>query len=127
MIIMLLLFGCNSTDKLNWKDYNSTDIAKLTSQGKTVFVYYTADWCVSCDIDERDVLNSKKIKNLFKDNNVVLVKADHTEYSNPNIKKDFETHNYPGVPMYIVYSKNTSFKAKLLPDLITIEDIADNI
>lgn len=121
---MLLTSSC--AEKLQWQDYNATNIEQLTSEEKTVFVQYTADWCVTCITQEKEVLNSQEITKLFEDNNIVLIRADWTEYSS-KIEEDIKLHVQPGLPMYIIYSEKTGFKAKMLPELITEKSIIDNI
>ena len=121
---MMLFSGCEQ--ETQWQDYNTTNIEQLTNEGKTVFVQYTADWCITCLLQEKEVLHSEQTKTLFRENKVVLVKADWTEYSSL-IDKDIINNGQTGIPMYIVYSQKTKFKAKTLPELITQKNIIDNL
>ena len=125
ILLTTMLLASSCAEKLQWQDYNATNIEQLTSEEKTVFVQYTADWCVTC-IAQEEILSSQEIITLFEDNNVVLIRADWTEYSS-KIEEDIKLHVQPGVPMYIIYSEKTGFKAKMLPELITEKSIIDNI
>ena len=59
------------------------DVYKLVQQDKIVFLDITADWCATCQFNKLNVLNSKKVLKLFKDNNISLIRADWTR---PNKK-----------------------------------------
>ena len=124
LLTALLISSC--TEKIQWKDYNTTNIEQLTSEGKTVFVEYTASWCITCLVQKEEILDSREIIKLFKDNNVVAVKADWSDWSS-NIEKDLKQHNKVGLPMYIIFSEKTDFKPKLLPEDISFKEIKNNI
>ena len=126
IILATMLLASACTEEVQWQDYNTMNIEQLASEGKTVFVQYTADWCVTCLAQEKEILDSREITKLFKDNNVVMIKADWTEWTS-DIEEDIKLHGQPGVPMYVVYSAKTGFKPKLLPELITQESIINNI
>jgi len=126
IILTAMLLSTACAEETQWQDYKTTNIERLASEGKSVFVQYTADWCVTCLIQEEEVLHSKEITTLFKDNNVVLIKADWTEYSSL-IDKDIINNGQTGIPMYVVYSHKTNFKAKTLPESITQKNIIDNL
>ena len=126
VIAALLFSACNTTDNPQWQDYNTTSIERLTSEGKTVFVQYTADWCTTCLSQEKNILHSEQMKTLFKNKKVVLVKADWTEYS-ASIDKDIIANGQTGIPMYIVYSDKNNFNGKTLPELIKQKDISTNL
>ena len=65
-----------SNDK--WLNFNKTEINSLIQNDEIVFLDITADWCITCQFNKKNVINSKKILNLFNDNNVILVRGDWT-------------------------------------------------
>jgi len=126
LIATICILSACTSEKPEWQNYNDTDIAKLTEQGKTVLVQYTADWCATCQRQEENIFQSEKITKLFKEKNVVWIKADWTNYSS-SIKKKIDLHGQSGVPMYVVHSASSKKNGKLLPKHITEKDIIDNI
>lgn len=94
---------------------------------RPIFVYLTADWCITCKVNERRVLATKKIKTIFADNNVKVFKGDWTKM-NSDITQYLKSFNRNGVPLYIYYGPvdaNTGQrpKAVLLPQLLTFGHI----
>ena len=121
LIATICILSACTSEKPEWQNYNDTDIAKLTEQGKTVLVQYTADWCATCQRQEENIFQSEKITKLFKEKNVVWI-----NYSS-SIKKKIDLHGQSGVPMYVVHSASSKKNGKLLPKHITEKDIIDNI
>ena len=87
-----------------WLDFNNVNIRELIEKNNIVFVDITADWCATCQYNKLNVINSKSIKNLFDQYNVLKVKGDWTK---PNIKiQNFlKQNNKYGIPLNIMYNK----------------------
>jgi thiol:disulfide interchange protein DsbD len=86
--------------------------------GRTIFVDYTAEWCVNCKANEKLVLDTAEVRDAMRRLGVVPFKADYTS-PDPEIKEDLERFNRSGVPMYVVYPANQPDKPILLDELLT--------
>lgn len=101
-----------------WLGFNDVKIESLLEQHSGVFVNVTADWCLTCKVNEVFILNSKKLRNSFKEYDVVMVKADYT-------KHDIEIENYLrsfdryAIPTYVLYNKDYP-KGKLLSEINSV-------
>jgi thiol:disulfide interchange protein DsbD len=116
--IFLLLWISGAAEKkgLEWRPWSSENVRALQAQGKTVFVDFTADWCVTCQVNERTTLRSRAVLEQFEKLNVVPLKADWTR-RDPEITAELERFGRSGVPVYVVHAPN---KAPLvLPAVIT--------
>lgn len=100
-----------------WIAYDEKLISRYRQAGYPVFVDFTADWCLSCKVNERTVLNTDEIMQFFEDKKIVLFKADWTE-EDPAITDALEQLGRNGVPVYAVYLPG-SRKADLLPEVLT--------
>ena len=99
-----------------WREYDPITIYNL--QGKQpVFINFTADWCLSCKVNEALVFTDTDIKNQFKLKNIALFKADWTRYD-PEITKALESYSRSGVPVYVLLTKDQA-KPRFLPELLT--------
>ena len=92
--------------------------------GRTVFVDFTAEWCVSCKANERVVLGSTAIQKALQDENVVFLKADYTTYSD-DIAKLLKQFNAPSVPLYVIYPAGKPDAPVVLPLLLTKQTVLD--
>ena len=77
-------------------------IYSLQNNNKAVFVNVTADWCVTCKTNERLVLKTKEINNLFAKYNVQTITLDWTKHS-PEITNYLKQFGLSSVPSYIFY------------------------
>jgi thiol:disulfide interchange protein len=83
-----------------------------------VFVDFTADWCLSCQVNERMALSSPSVIDRFKEKGVVPLKADWTSYD-PEITRALRSHGRNSVPLYVLYGKDPRKPPKLLPSVLT--------
>jgi thiol:disulfide interchange protein len=88
----------------------------LLRDGKPVFVYATADWCITCKINERIALNTQAVSEHFSLKGITMLKADWT-HRDAAITAFLTEHNRAGVPVYVYYDKEG--KPTLLPQLLT--------
>jgi thiol:disulfide interchange protein DsbD len=82
-----------------------------------VFLDFTAEWCVNCKVNERAVLNTAPIAALFKEKNVLTLKADWTDFD-PVISEWLKKFQRIGVPLYVLYRPGEDAPV-LLPELLT--------
>ena len=108
-----------------WLDFFEVNINQLVDKDEVIFLDITADWCATCQFNKVNVLNSNKIIQLFKDNNVFLVRADWTR---PNQKVNIFLEKYErfGIPFNAFFSKNFP-DGILLSELLSEKEILEAI
>jgi len=100
-------------------------IAQKQAEGKNVFVDFTAEWCVTCKVNERTTIKTEKTKEFFEENNIELVFADWTN-QDPAITKLLKEHGRAGVPLYVIYPADPDKNPVALPDgLITFGHVEE--
>ena len=114
-----------SVPESDWKDFNLTNIDKLIEVDKIVFVDITADWCVTCQYNKINVLNSKIIEEAFNKFNVIKVKGDWTK-PDKNIQKFLEKNKRYGIPFNIIYSKKYP-EGIILSELLSENEIINSL
>lgn len=107
-------------ETLVFEPYSETLLERLKNEGRTVFVDFTAKWCLTCQVNKAQVLESPEIMDFFKKRNVALLRADWTQ-KNPAITKALAQHGRNSIPLYVVYKGNQS--VKLLPEILTVERV----
>lgn len=102
-------------------------IAGHRAEGKDVFVDFTAEWCLTCKVNERVAIKTDEVQNAFKENNVEFVIADWTN-KDPSIAAVLEEHGRAGVPLYLLYPADKSKPAIMLKEgILTPGDILEAI
>ena len=113
--------GAEADDVIAWKDFDRDRIRSLVSQGKTVFVDVTADWCLTCQANKRFVLSKDAIAKRLNAASVPM-KADWTR-PNPEIGAYLASYGRYGIPFNIVYGPAAP-GGIVLPELLTQGDVS---
>ncbi|MGD0445846.1 MAG: thioredoxin family protein [Edaphobacter sp.] len=96
------------------------------SQGEAVFVDFTAAWCLSCQVNEKAVLQDKSVEDELIRQHYVLLRADWTRYD-PEITEALGKIGRNGVPTYVVFSAGADGSSHVLPELLTRTEVLDAI
>ena len=104
-----------------WRPFNRVVIAAFVSNGKTVIVDVTADWCITCQVNKSIVLESGPVLERLRDSDVVAMRADWT---NPNaaIAAYLASFGRYGIPFNVVYGPARP-EGPALPELLTREAV----
>ncbi|MCW0376857.1 protein-disulfide reductase DsbD [Xanthomonas sacchari] len=82
--------------------YSPQMLDRLRTDNRVVFVNMTADWCVTCKANERNVFDSDAFRDTIKRVDAVYMKGDWTN-EDPRISAFLAEHKAVGVPLYVVY------------------------
>ena len=85
-----------------WVEFDRAKAESLSAGGQLVFVDVTADWCFTCKVNERLVLDTPEVAEAFEDHGVVPMKADWTN-RNDEIARFLAEHGRYGIPFYLLY------------------------
>jgi thiol:disulfide interchange protein DsbD len=99
-----------------WEPYNRAAIEQYRAQGRPVFVDFTARWCLSCQVNERAVLDRGDVRRRLRDSGIVLVRADWTKHDE-SIASALSELGRSGVPTYVLYRPGQP--AMVLPEVLT--------
>ncbi|WP_415880699.1 protein-disulfide reductase DsbD family protein [Methylomonas sp. TEB] len=107
------------TDSNNqhWQAYSAEKLAQLRSEGKPVFVNFTADWCITCLVNERVALSSEAVRGAFLNAEVTYLKGDWTN-RDAGIAKVLSQFGRSGVPLYLYFGPGAQ-EATVLPQILT--------
>jgi thiol:disulfide interchange protein DsbD len=97
--------------------YSPERVAQLRVEGRTVFVNFTAAWCITCLMNERVALSTAEVKQAFADKKVAYLKADWTN-RDAGIAKTLAGFGRSGVPLYVIYAPGGG-APQVLPQLLT--------
>jgi len=71
--------------------------------GHSVFVYFTADWCLTCKANEAAAIDRDEVRKAFYNGGVAVLAGDWTN-GDPEITRFLESRGRAGVPLYLWYA-----------------------
>jgi thiol:disulfide interchange protein DsbD len=109
--------GARAADE--WQPYDAALVAKLNAAGRPLLVNFTASWCLTCLVNERNAFADSAVQQVFRNKGVTLMKGDWTN-RDPAITRALAAFGRAGVPLYLAYnSKPGSSEPVILPQLLT--------
>jgi DsbC/DsbD-like thiol-disulfide interchange protein/cytochrome c biogenesis protein CcdA len=96
--------------------WSETRAASYVQQGKPVFVYFTADWCLSCKVNEATSIDRDEVREAFRKADVKVLAGDWTN-GDPAITRFLESQGRAGVPLYLWYAPGKPVEQ--LPQVLT--------
>ena len=103
--------------------YSETALAAARASGKPVFVYFTADWCVTCKINEGAAINRSDTEAAFKAAGVTVLVGDWTD-GNADITRALAAQGRNSVPLYLWYRPGAD-QPEVLPQILTVSMLTD--
>ncbi len=82
--------------------FSEAALATARSSGKPVFVWFTADWCLTCKVNENVAIEREPVRQAFGKAGVVALKGDWTR-RDPAITRFLTAQGAAGVPLYLWY------------------------
>jgi thiol:disulfide interchange protein len=97
--------------------FDEAKLDTLRKQGQPVFLYFTADWCLTCKVNENAAIERAEVKKAFADRHVVVMVGDWTR-GDPAISRFLAAHGRSGVPFYLFYPAGGG-EPRELPQILT--------
>jgi thiol:disulfide interchange protein len=96
--------------------FDVSKLASLRAAKKPVFLYFTADWCLTCKANEAAAIDRADTRAAFDKAGVTVMVGDWTN-ADPAITRFLESQGRSGVPLYLWYAPGRD--AQVLPQLLT--------
>jgi thiol:disulfide interchange protein len=103
--------------------FSEARLAALRQANKPVFAYFTADWCVTCKVNEKVAIETDTVADAFEKGGVEVLVGDWTD-GDPALGRFIEAHNRAGVPLYLWYAPGAA-QPRVLPQVLTSAMLAD--
>ncbi len=126
-VALFYLLGTNAVDQFakpgrvaaaeNHSTFSPAALAEARKTGKPVFVYFTADWCLSCKANEAGAINREAVQDAFDKVGVVTLVGDWTN-GDPAITRALAEHGRNSVPLYLWYAPGKA-EPEILPQILT--------
>jgi thiol:disulfide interchange protein len=107
-----------SPDGIDWQPWSPEAVAKARSGGHPVLVDFTADWCLTCQVNKKTSIEIPSVRAKLKALGVVAFIGDYTRTPD-NITTELQHYNRAGVPLVLVYPKDAAAPPIVLPEVLT--------
>jgi len=96
--------------------WSEAAVSREQAAGHPVFVYFTADWCLTCKVNEATAIDRDEVRDAFKKAGVTVLAGDWTD-GDPAITRFLESRGRAGVPYYLWYAPGK--EPEELPQVLT--------
>ncbi len=110
---------------LDSKPFSEAALASAQAIGKPVFVYFTADWCLTCKVNEGAAIERAATRDAFRKAGVTVLVGDWTQRDEA-ITRFLTAQGAAGVPLYLWYPAGGA-APRQLPQVLTpslLEELA---
>jgi thiol:disulfide interchange protein DsbD len=107
-----------SADGIDWQRWSPEAVATARAAGKVVLVDFTADWCLTCQVNKKTSIEITSVREKIKSLNAVALLGDYTHFPDA-ITTELNRYNRAGVPLVLVYPKSADAAAIVLPEVLT--------
>jgi len=101
--------------------FSQAALAAARAERRPVFAYFTADWCLTCKVNEQVAIERTDTRDAFAKAGVIVLRGDWTR-RDPEITRYLTAHGAAGVPLYVWYAP--AAEGEVLPQLLSPDLLA---
>jgi thiol:disulfide interchange protein DsbD len=106
----------------SWTPWNEQAVEVTLAAGRPVFVVFTADWCITCKMNEHTVLERTSVREALDRHGYARFAADWTR-RDERIRRKLAEFGRAGVPLYLVYGPEAPDHPRVLSELLSVDEV----
>jgi thiol:disulfide interchange protein len=110
--------------ELPWKPFTAAALEAEKGAGRTVLVDFTANWCLTCQLNSKAAINTSRVKEVVEANGVVALLGDWSN-ENPDIERALAELGSRSIPLLAIYPAGRPDDPIVLRDVITEAQLLD--
>jgi thiol:disulfide interchange protein DsbD len=114
----------HSPDAITWEPWSPDAIAKAQSAGQPVIVDFTADWCLTCQVNKKSSIEIPSVRQKLKAINALTLVGDYTRFPE-RMTEELQRFGRAGVPLVLVYPGKPEANPVALPEILTPSTVLD--
>ena len=115
----------NKESSFQWIEFDKMTLNNLIKDNKIVLLDFTADWCITCQLNKKTTLENRSLQIYFKKENVSLMRGDWTR-RDEKILNFIKSYDRLGIPVNIIYGPSNK-KGIILPEILTKQIVINSI
>jgi thiol:disulfide interchange protein DsbD len=108
----------HDTGGIAWQTWSPEALMQARATGRPVLVDFTADWCLTCQVNKRTSIEVPSVREKLKALNVVTLLADYTHFPDA-ITSELNFFKRAGVPLVLIYPPGPKSAPIVLPEVLT--------
>ena len=123
-VVKLMELGPTGTSAVSatehWQPWAPGRVEQLMGEGRSVFVDFTAAWCVTCQYNKKTTLSNSDVLADIDAKNVALLRADWTR-RDPAVTAALKELGRSGVPVYVIYKAGRA--PVVMSEILSVGDV----
>jgi thiol:disulfide interchange protein len=112
---------------IDWQAFSTAELAAAQQEGRTVLVDFTANWCLTCQVNKVVAIDTQRVARLIKQNDVVPLLADWSDRQSPvgqQTKQMLDVLKQRSIPLLAIFPAGSPPPPPiLLPDVLTEQQV----
>ena len=108
----------DSAEGISWQPWSAAAVAQARAEGRPVLVDFTADWCLTCQVNKKTSLEIAAVREKLTSLHAVTLLGDYTHFPD-TITQELQRFHRAGVPLVLVYPRAATAAPIVLPEVLT--------
>jgi thiol:disulfide interchange protein DsbD len=111
-------FPSNRGEQIQWQPWSSAAVAQAQAEGHPVLVDFTADWCLTCQVNKKVAIEVPSVRDKLKQIGAVNLIGDYT-LQPAAMTDELARYQRAGVPLVLVFPGKPNAEPVVLPEVLT--------
>ena len=111
-------YAFTNHEGLTWQRWTPAAVQQAQSAGRPVIVDFTADWCVTCQVNLHTSIDTATVRQKLAEIHAATLLADYS-VQDEEIGRELHRFGRDAVPLVVVFPKNPKAEPIVLPPVLT--------